>query len=67
MKCNSIAIMRSFVALASLLAVVCAHEDHDQAVFEGPHEGLWYNTLPGDGGKQVSQLVSSVRLALTPH
>ena len=41
-----------FTALA---ATVSAHgdHDHDQEPLAGPHKGLWYNSLPGDGGKQV--------------
>lgn len=37
-------------------AAVLAHGDHsqDQSPISGPHQGLWYNTLPGDGGTQVS-------------
>ena len=38
-----------------LVAAVAAHgdHDHDQEPMSSPHEGLWYNTLPGDGGTQV--------------
>lgn len=41
--------------VASFAATVAAHGDHghDQEPLAGPHEGLWYNTLPGDGGTQV--------------
>jgi len=39
-----------FLALSSL---VVAHGDHNQVPLAGPHQGLWYNTLPGDGGTQV--------------
>lgn len=39
------------LALASL---AIAHGDHQQVPMAGPHKQLWYNTLPGDGGKQVS-------------
>lgn len=46
--------MKYTAALVSFIALVIAHEDHEQVTFQGPHEGLWYNTLPGDGGKQVS-------------
>lgn len=35
-------------------AVAAAHEGHNQKSLSGPHESLWYNTLPGDGGTQVS-------------
>ena len=36
-------------------AAVAAHGDHghDQDPLAGPHQGLWYNTLPGDGGTQA--------------
>ncbi|KAF1812557.1 Arginase/deacetylase [Eremomyces bilateralis CBS 781.70] len=27
---------------------------------EGPHKGLWYNTLPGDGGKQADSVFSGI-------
>jgi agmatinase len=39
----------------SLASVALAHGDHshDQEPMSGPHQGLWYNTLPGDGGTQV--------------
>ena len=40
-----------------LAAVATAHSDHDQTPLSGPHDGLWYNTLPGDGGTQVSILL----------
>ena len=47
--------MRFTPALLSFAATIAAHGDHghDQDPLNGPHEGLWYNTLPGDGGKQV--------------
>jgi agmatinase len=35
------------------VAVVTAHNDHSQEPLSGPHQSLWYNTLPGDGGTQV--------------
>lgn len=35
-------------------ALVAGHGDHDaQTPIAGPHQSLWYNTLPGDGGTQV--------------
>lgn len=48
---------KSLVSL-SLASVALAHGDHshDQEPMSGPHQGLWYNTLPGDGGTQVSIL-----------
>ena len=42
---------------SSLVAVVFAHAGHEQKPIAGPHKSLWYNTynsLPGDGGTQVS-------------
>jgi agmatinase len=46
--------MKYFATAAALVAAVTAHGDHhDQEPIEGPHKGLWYNTLPGDGGTQV--------------
>lgn len=49
--------MFKYIAIASALAAaVLAHSDHshDQEPIAGPHKSLWYNTLPGDGGTQVS-------------
>jgi agmatinase len=56
--------MKLSSALLSFAAAVAAHgdHDHDQEPLAGPHEGLWYNTLPGDGGTQVGD--SSICLAL---
>jgi len=51
---DSIDEMRSVNTLLSLLVIVAAHGDHQTPIKEGPHHGLWYNTLPGDGGTQVS-------------
>jgi hypothetical protein len=47
--------MRFTPAFLGFAAAVAAHgdHDHDQEPLAGPLEGLWYNTLPGDGGKQV--------------
>lgn len=47
--------MKIFGSLLAAAAVVHAHGDHDQEPLEGPHKKLWYNTLPGDGGTQVSE------------
>ena len=45
-----------FGVIAALAVVAGAHGDHDhtQEPIQGPHKSLWYNTLPGDGGTQVS-------------
>ena len=48
---------RALTALAALTVVSHAHDhdhDHDQAPISGPLQKLWYNSLPGDGGTQVS-------------
>ena len=52
----------SIAGLVVLSALVTAHGNHDQSQSQlaGPHEGLWYNTLPGDGGKQVSNLFDNI-------
>jgi agmatinase len=41
------------LSLVSFAAVVAAHGNHAQQPVSGPHRGLWYNTIPGDGGTQV--------------
>ncbi|CAN9388635.1 unnamed protein product [Alternaria alternata] len=48
--------------VASFAATVAAHGDHghDQEPLAGPHEGLWYNTLPGDGGTQADSIFSGI-------
>lgn len=54
--------MKVSSALLSFAAAVAAHgnHDHDQEPLEGPHEGLWYNTLPGDGGTQADSIFSGI-------
>lgn len=45
----------SVVAFLVLLGSSAAHEPHAQSpIAVGPHERIWYNSLPGDGGTQVS-------------
>ena len=52
------------LTFAALTAVAFGHEHHDeQTPIAGPHGGLWYNTLPGDGGTQVN-IVSSSKASL---
>jgi agmatinase len=43
--------------LLYLASFAQAHGDHNsqQEPITGPHKSLWYNTLPGDGGTQVSK------------
>ncbi|KAK7931166.1 hypothetical protein PG985_001878 [Apiospora marii] len=44
-----------------LAAVTSAHGTHDQKPLKaGPHKGLWYNNLPGDGGKQADSVFSGI-------
>jgi agmatinase len=45
--------MLKSLTLLALFTGVYAHGNHDQVPLEGPHKGLWYNYLPGDGGTQV--------------
>jgi agmatinase len=46
--------MKVSSTILSFAAAVAAHGDHgSQEPLLGPHEDLWYNVLPGDGGKQV--------------
>ncbi|CRG92397.1 agmatinase [Talaromyces islandicus] len=45
------------LALASLAV---AHGNHQQVPMSGPHKQLWYNTLPGDGGKQADSVFSGI-------
>jgi agmatinase len=49
--------LTDILTVAFLAASALAHSDHEhQTPIAGPHKALWYNTLPGDGGTQVSQL-----------
>lgn len=47
--------MKAFTLFSGLAALAAAHGDHghDQKPIEGPLKGIWYNSLPGDGGTQV--------------
>lgn len=42
-------------------ALASAHAGHEQSSLSGPHQSLWFNTLPGDGGTQVSRPNSYVQ------
>lgn len=44
----------STLSFAALVALATAHGNQGQKPIAGPHKSLWYNTLPGDGGTQVS-------------
>ncbi|KAK2810941.1 hypothetical protein FQN50_002532 [Emmonsiellopsis sp. PD_5] len=52
--------MLSAISLVALAAAVSAHFNHDQTPIAGPHQGLWYNTLPGDGGTQADSVFSGI-------
>lgn len=43
----------SKTTLFAFAALAAAHGDHRQEPLAGPHKGLWYYTIPGDGGTQV--------------
>jgi hypothetical protein len=50
--------MKYLTAAAALVGSTLAHGHHDDQIpIEGPLQGLWYNTLPGDGGTQVCLLL----------
>ncbi|KAI0012592.1 agmatinase 1 [Xylariaceae sp. FL0662B] len=43
------------------IAVAAGHDGHsDQKSLSGPHQSLWYNTLPGDGGTQADSVFSGI-------
>ncbi len=44
----------------SLLVGVLGHVNHDQTPISGPHQSLWYKTLPGDGGTQADSVFSGI-------
>jgi agmatinase len=48
------------LSLVSFAAVVAAHGNHAQQPVSGPHRGLWYNTIPGDGGTQADAVYSGI-------
>lgn len=52
--------MNFFLCSLLAFAVAVAHEDHAQAPIQGPHESLWYNTIPGDGGTQADSVFSGI-------
>jgi hypothetical protein len=50
--------LTNILTIAALATTALAHGDHESQVpIAGPHKALWYNTLPGDGGTQVYQLI----------
>ncbi|KAL2417653.1 Guanidinobutyrase [Exophiala dermatitidis] len=49
----------SLVALACASCAV-AHSYHGQTTMQGPHQSLWYNTIPGDSSKQADSVFSGI-------
>lgn len=47
-------ILKYLLHVIGFAAAVFAHGDSSQLPIAGPHKSLWYNTLPGDGGTQVT-------------
>lgn len=42
-----------FLTVLGLLHRTIAHSSNGQNPIAGPHEGIWFHPLPGDGGTQV--------------
>ncbi|PKS12527.1 hypothetical protein jhhlp_000734 [Lomentospora prolificans] len=50
-----------FPSILLLAAGVLAHVGHDQTpMIAGPLQGIWYNSLPGDGGTQADAVFSGI-------
>ncbi|KAK1758953.1 arginase family-domain-containing protein [Echria macrotheca] len=57
--------MHSGLALLGLcwavaIKIAIAHTGHSQKPIAGPHQSLWYSTLPGDGGTQADSVFSGI-------
>ncbi|KAI2627363.1 Arginase/deacetylase [Hypomontagnella submonticulosa] len=53
--------MLAILFILGCVANVVAHVAHnDQKVLSGPHQALWYNVLPGDGGTQADSVFSGI-------
>jgi hypothetical protein len=50
----------STLSLLAISAIASAHSDHRQQAIAGPHQNLWYNTIPGDGGTQADSVFSGI-------
>ncbi|KAI0019305.1 Arginase/deacetylase [Xylariomycetidae sp. FL0641] len=48
------------IALLYATAGACHGAHGDQEPLAGPHKSLWYNNLPGDGGKQADSVFSGI-------
>ncbi|TGJ84028.1 hypothetical protein E0Z10_g4717 [Xylaria hypoxylon] len=49
-----------FAALGLAIGVAGHDPENSQNTLSGPHQSLWYNTLPGDGGKQADSVFSGI-------
>jgi hypothetical protein len=56
--------MYSTLLALGCAAIATAHAGHEQKTIAGPHQSLWYNKLPGDGGTQVCLLQSPVNVQM---
>ncbi|KXT17877.1 hypothetical protein AC579_5929 [Pseudocercospora musae] len=54
------AIVALTLGVLTLSAEAHGDHDHDQEPLNGPHEKLWYNVLPGDGGTQADSVFSGI-------
>ncbi|KAH6652680.1 agmatinase 1 [Truncatella angustata] len=53
--------MFASLLILGFAAIAAAHGGHDdQESLSGPHESLWYNSLPGDGGTQADSVFSGI-------
>ncbi|KAI2618135.1 Arginase/deacetylase [Hypoxylon sp. NC1633] len=53
--------MFSTLFTLACIAYAAAHGTHDeQKTLSGPHQALWYNALPGDGGTQADAVFSGI-------
>lgn len=43
-----------------LATSVSAHAGHSQKAMSGPHQSLWYNSMPGDGETQADSVFSGI-------
>ncbi|KAI0466727.1 arginase family-domain-containing protein [Xylaria cf. heliscus] len=53
--------MRTIIVAFGIAIGVAGHDTQShQSSLSGPHQSLWYNTLPGDGGKQADSVFSGI-------
>lgn len=51
----------TLLSWALLASSVTAHGNHEQTTLSsGPHQSLWFNNLPGDGGTQADSVFSGI-------